>query len=122
MATQMELYEALEDYTKRSKASERVKRTLSNWNCVLHIQATDITAEFTCIIKNGEFISLEMGLHEIPDLIVKGDSEDLANIFWGDENPVSNYMQGAIQTRGSQEDVLRLDAMALFIYLELGGA
>ncbi|PGZ92277.1 SCP2 sterol-binding domain-containing protein [Bacillus sp. AFS029533] len=122
MATQMELYEALQDYTERSRLSERVKRTLANWNCVLHIQATDLTAEFTCIIQNGEFTSIDFGLNEIPDLIVKGNSEDLANIFWGDENPVSNYMQGAIQTRGSQEDVLRLDAMALFIYLELGGA
>ena len=27
-----------------------------------------------------------------PDLIVRGSSEDLANIFWGDENPASNYM------------------------------
>lgn len=53
-----------------------------------------------------------------PDLIVRGSSEDLANIFWGDENPASNYMQGAIKVQGAQEDVMRLDAMALLIYLE----
>ena len=55
---------------------------------------------------------------QVADLIVSGSSEDLANIFWGDENPASNYMQGAIKTQGSQEDIMRLDAMAIFIFLD----
>ena len=42
---------------------------------------------------------------------------DLAEIFWGDANPVSNYMQGAIRTQGRADDVMRLDAMAMFIFL-----
>jgi hypothetical protein len=49
---------------------------------------------------------------------VRGNSEDVANIFWGDENPDSNYMLGAIKVQGSQDNVMRLDAMALLIYLE----
>ena len=57
------------------------------------------------------------GLDGIPDLVVRGHSMDLAEIFWGDANPVSNYMQGAIKTQGRADDVMRLDAMAMFIFL-----
>lgn len=118
MATKQELREALEDYTRRVQASERVRKTLKSWSCVIHIQATDVPeAQFTTTVRNGEVVSVEDGLIGQADLIVEGSSEDLANVFWGDENPASNYMQGAIKTKGSQDDVMRLDAMAMFIYL-----
>ncbi len=83
----------------------------------MHLRATDIDAAFTMTVTNGELSSVQDGLHGDPDLIINGSSEDLTNIFWGDENPASNYMQGAIKVQGSQEDVMRLDAMAMFIYL-----
>jgi len=120
MATRDELHEALEDYVSRGQANERVRRTLKNWNCVMHLQAEDVPeALFTMTIKDGELSGINDGLvGESADLIIRGNSEDLANIFWGDENPASNYMQGAIKVQGSQDDVMRLDAMAMFIFLD----
>jgi putative sterol carrier protein len=118
MATKEELREALDDYVARGQANERVRRTMQDWNCLMHIQATDVDATFTVDIQGGALRPVEDGLRDTPDLIVRGSSEDLANIFWGDENPASNHMQGAIQTQGSQEDIMRLDAMALFIFLD----
>jgi putative sterol carrier protein len=118
MATRDELRAALNDYVARGQASERVRRSLKSWNCVLHLRATDVPeATFTVVIKNGELTGVTIGLQGVPDLIVQGASDDLAKIFWGEENPASNYMQGAIQTKGSQDDVMRLDAMAMFIFL-----
>ncbi len=118
MATREELREALDDYMARGQASERVRKTLKGWNCVLHIQATDAPdAAFTVAIKSGEVGGVADGLQGSPDLIVQGKADDLAKVFWGEENPASNYMQGAIQTKGSQDDVMRLDAMAMFIFL-----
>jgi putative sterol carrier protein len=120
MATREELREALDDYASRGKANERVKRTLKNWTCVMHLQADDVPdASFTMIIQDGELGNITDGLQgDSADLIIRGNSEDLANIFWGDENPASNYMQGAIKVQGSQDDVMRLDAMAMFIFLD----
>ncbi|HEX9057165.1 MAG TPA: SCP2 sterol-binding domain-containing protein [Ktedonobacterales bacterium] len=118
MATREELREALDDYIVQANSSERVKRSLKNWNCVIQIVAEDIDASFTLTIKGGELVSVEDGLRGAADLIVRGSAEDLTNIFWGDENPASNYMQGAIKVQGSQDDVMRLDAMAMFIYLK----
>jgi putative sterol carrier protein len=117
MATREELREALDDYVANASKNERVLRSLKNWNCVSYFEATDNGAAFTMHILGGK-ATVSDGAQEQPDLIVRGGSEDLANIFWGDENPASNYMQGAIKVQGSQENVMRLDAMALLIYLE----
>ena len=120
MATREELREALEDYVMRGQANERARRALKSWNCVMHLHAEDVPeAVFTLTIKDGELSEIKDGLvGDTADLIIRGNSEDLANIFWGDENPASNYMQGAIKVQGSQDDVMRLDAMAMFIFLD----
>ena len=121
MATKEELREALDDYARRAQASERVRKTLKGWNCLMRLEATDIGAVYTLRISDGQLTEVTEGGEGAVDLIIQGSGEDLTNIFWGDENPASNYMQGAITTRGSQEDVMRLDAMAMFLYLEAEG-
>ncbi len=82
------------------------------------MEATDIQAAFTMVVKDSKATVYD-GQHEQPDLIVRGSSEDLANIFWCDSNPASNYMQGAVKIQGPQDHVMRLDAMALLIYTEV---
>lgn len=118
MATREELREALDDYIAQARQSERVKRALRNWNCEIYIEATDIAAGFTMTIKEGA-VTVINGAQGSADLIVRGSSEDLANIFWCDANPASNYMQGAITIQGSSENVMRLDSMSMMIYLEV---
>lgn len=113
-----ELEDALHDYVARANASPRAKKTLASWTCLIHIQATDVEgAEFTFSVEQGNAQPIVVGLAGVPDLIVRGHSFDLAEIFWGDANPVSNYMQGAIKTQGRADDVMRLDAMAMFVFL-----
>lgn len=119
MATREELREALDDYVLQAQKSERVLRSLRNWQCVIYIEATDIQPPgFTMVVRDTK-TTVHEGVFETPDLIVRGTSEDLANIFWCDENPASNYMQGAIKVQGSQDNVMRLDAMSLLIFLEV---
>ena len=118
MATREELREALDDYVAQAQKSERVTRSLRNWNCNIYVEATDIQAAFTMAVKESK-TTVHDGQYEQPDLIVRGSSEDLANIFWCDSNPASNYMQGAVKIQGSQDHVMRLDAMALLIYTEV---
>ncbi len=118
MATREELREALDDYVEQARKSERVVRSLRNWNCVIYLEAVDIGAGFTMVIKDAN-TSVYNGVEGTPDLVVQGKSEDLCDTFWCDANPASNYMQGAIKIRGSQDNVMRLDAMSLLIYLEV---
>jgi hypothetical protein len=113
-----ELEQALKDYVEKANASPRARKTLATWTCRLHIAAVDVEdAAFTYVVEQGESQPVIVGLEGVPDLVVRGHSFDLAEIFWGDANPVSNYMQGAIKTQGRADDVMRLDAMAMFIFL-----
>ena len=113
-----ELEQALREYVERANASPRTRKTLAAWSCRIHVAATDVPdARFTLVIEGGTSRPVGRGLAEVPDLIVRGHSMDLAEIFWGDANPASNYMQGAISTQGRADDVMRLDAMAMFVFL-----
>ena len=116
--TAEELHEALVEYVESANASPRARKTLASWTCRIHIEATDVPeARFTFHVATGVAQPVVTGHDGIPDLVVRGRSMDLAEIFWGDANPVSNYMQGAIRTQGRADDVMRLDAMAMFIFL-----
>jgi len=113
-----ELAQALREYVDKANASPRARKALASWTCRIHIQATDVPgAQFTYFVEQGASQPLIAGLDGVPDLVVRGHSMDLAEIFWGDANPVSNYMQGAITTLGRADQVMRLDAMAMFIFL-----
>ncbi|MGW3765778.1 hypothetical protein [Streptomyces sp. NPDC005131] len=112
-----ELYDALTEYAEKVAASPRAKKTFAAWNCRVHILATDTGAEFTFVVAGGAIESVAEGLDGVPELVVRGRSMDLAEVFWGDASPVSNYMQGAIRTQGRADDVMRLDAMAMFVFL-----
>ena len=112
-----ELEQALKEYVDKANASPRARKTLATWSCRLHIAAVDVEdAAFTYVVEQGASQPIIVGLEGVPDLVVRGHSFDLAEIFWGDANPVSNYMQGAIKTQGRADDVMRLDAMAMFIF------
>ncbi len=121
MATKEELRAALDDYVTQASKSQRVQQSLKGWNCVIYVEATDIGAGYTMTVQGGP-AAVADGSTAPPDLIVRGTSEDLANIFWCDENPASNYMQGAIKIQGSSENTMKLDAMSLMIYLEVSQA
>jgi putative sterol carrier protein len=112
-----ELEQALIEYVDKANASPRARKTLAGWTCRVHIEAVDTAAQYTYVVEQGLSQPVVVGLHGVPDLVVRGHSFDLAEIFWGDANPVSNYMQGAIKTQGRADDVMRLDAMAMFIFL-----
>ena len=113
-----ELLDALQEYVAKANSSPRVAKTLAGWTCRIHIEATDTgDTRFTLEVTGGKAGPPAAGLHGVPDLVVRGHSMDLAEIFWGDANPVSNYMQGAIKTQGRADDVMRLDAMAMFVFL-----
>lgn len=113
-----ELEQALREYVDKANASPRARKTLATWACRIHVEATDVAgARYTYVVDQGASQPVIRGLSGVPDLIVRGHSMDLAEIFWGDANPASNYMQGAITTQGRAEDVMRLDAMAMFVFL-----
>ena len=117
MATPAELAEALANYQQRCNENERLRRMLRNWDRVVHVAATDNDATFTMTIRDTRLVSVEEGLAGTPDLVVRATSEDFCDMFWGDLNPAEKYVNGEIRLEGSADDVLRIDAMSMVMFL-----
>ena len=112
------LKRALGDYVDLANSSRSIAKTLATWSCRIHVYVVDQEdTRFTYVVHRGVSQPVVRGLEGVPNLIVRGHSSDLAAVFWGDANPMSAYMQGAITSRGSNDDVMKLDAMAYFIFL-----
>ena len=117
MAASRDLAEALADYQQRCNENARLRRMLRNWDRVVHLAATDNDVRFTMTIVDTRIASIAEGLAGTPDLVVHASSEDFCNMFWGDLNPAEKYLNGDIRLQGSAEDVMRIDAMSMVMFL-----
>lgn len=118
MADWDELTDALEEYTSTCNANERLRKMQRDWTRLLHFVCSDTSDTFTMVVERGEITSTSHGHEGIPDIIVTTTSETFCDMFWGDLNPVQKYLRGEIKVKGSQEDVMRLDAISYVIWPE----
>lgn len=116
MADWAELQEALADYTASCNTNERLRKMQRDWTRRLHFDCTDNGIMFTMDVDHGEIVRVVEGHEGVPDIVVTTDSEVFCDMFWGDLNPVQKYLRGEIKVKGSQEDVLRLDAISYVIW------
>lgn len=116
MATWEELAEALADYTVSCNSNERLRKMQRDWSRVLHFECSDTGDRFHMVVDRGEIVSTSEGHEGVPDIYVTTDSEVFCDMFWGDLNPVQKYLRGEIKVQGSQEDVMRLDAISYVIW------
>lgn len=117
MATHEEITESLKTFTDSFNKNERLRIMNKDWNRVVLIKATDIDSRHTLILKDG-VVSLEEGASENPDLTIISDSETLADIFYGDINPIEPYNNGTLKLMGTEDDITRLDFIILMIWGE----
>lgn len=118
MASSDEIAEAYADWRERCNANERLRRMLRGWDRVVHLEATDTGDCFTVDVRQQAIGDMAAGKVGTPDMVVRATSEDFADLFWGDLNPSEKYMSGEIVLAGSQEDVMRLDALSMVAFLE----
>ena len=118
MATREEIAEAYADWRERCNTNDRLRRMLRGWDRVVHLTATDTGDWFTVVVEQQVLSALSDGHVGQPDVVVTATSEDFADMFWGDLNPSEKYMSGEIVLAGSQEDVMRLDAMSMVAFLD----
>ena len=117
MATTAEIGEALADYKQRCNDNPRLRKMLRKWSRVIEFRSLDSDIVFTVTIVAGEITSVVEGPADSADVSISSTSEDMADMFWGDLNPAQKYLSGDIKVVGSQEDVLRVDAMAAVIWI-----
>ena len=118
MATTEELCEAFADWRTRSNDNPRLAKMVKGWDRVVHFNTTDTGQGYTMRVENQKLSELGVGLVDQPDVIVTGTSEDFCDMFWGDLNPSEKYMSGEITLAGSQQDVMRIDAISMVAFLD----
>jgi hypothetical protein len=116
MATKDEILEALTDYQVQCNGNQRLRRMQRDWSKLIHFNAEDTGDWFTMDVVKGEITSFEADSRGTPDIIVTTLSENLCDMFWGDLNPSQKYLDGEIEVKASQEDVMRLDAITMIIW------
>lgn len=119
MATSEEIMEAIDDFKGQCNGNKRLRRMQRDWTKVIHYKATDTGDIFTSDIKEGEVLQNEGGAVGTPDVVIECDSETMCDMFWGDINPTQKYLRGEIKVKGSQEDVMRIDAITAIIWPEV---
>jgi len=119
MATSEEILEALDDFKEQCNNNKRLRRMQRDWTKVLHYKTIDTADTFTMTVVEGEITKIEDGEQGTPDVIIEGTSEDLCDMFWGDINPTQKYLKGEIKVKGTQEDVMRIDAITAIIWPEV---
>jgi putative sterol carrier protein len=116
MAEWGELADALADYTVNCNGNERLRKMQRDWSRTLHFICSDTGTTFSMMVERGEIQSAPEGHVGTPDIVVTAASETFCDMFWGDLNPVQKYLRGEITVKGSQEDVMRLDAISFVIW------
>jgi putative sterol carrier protein len=91
---------------------------VKGWDRVIHFVTTDTEQGYTMRVEAQQLSELVVGHEGPPDVIVTGSSEDFCDMFWGDLNPSEKYMSGEIKLHGSQQDVMRIDALSMVAFLD----
>ena len=118
VASSEEIVEAFADWRQRSNGNERLRKMVRGWDRVVHFRTVDTAEGFTMEVRDQALSEITVGLVGQPDVIVTGSSEDFCDMFWGDLNPSEKYMSGEITLAGSQQDVLRIDAISMVAFLD----
>jgi hypothetical protein len=118
VATAEEIQEAFAEWRGRSNGNERLRKMVRGWDRVIHFVAMDLNAGFTMEVRDQTLSELQLGSVGTPDVVVTGTSEDFCDLFWGDLNPSEKYMSGEIKLAGSQQDVMRIDAISMVAFLD----
>jgi len=112
------MLEAFAEWRARSNDNSRLTKMVKGWDRVIHFTTTDTAQGYTMVVEDQQLSGLAVGHIGQPDVIVTGSSEDFCDMFWGDLNPSEKYMSGEITLQGSQQDVMRIDAISMVAFLD----
>lgn len=118
MAAEEEVLQALEEYKKLSNGNARLRKMNRDWSKVVQFHAIDTNQDFVMKVVEGEILETKAGTAEIVDILISSTSEIFCDMFWGDLNPTQKYLSGELQVKGTQEDIMRLDAISAVIWPE----
>ena len=115
MATAEELLDSLNSFAESCNENTRLMAMIKDWNRVMHIHATDLSADAALVTRDGA-VTASPGAPASADLVLQADSEILTQIFYGELSPNAPYNAGTLRIQGPQDDILRLDFVIAMLW------
>jgi predicted lipid carrier protein YhbT len=112
-----ELRRTIEKFVGEVNNNERVQKLIRKWSSVVNIWGRDIDEGYILEVQNGKVISVRKAASK-DDATVKviGDTATLIRMFNGKEKIAHLYLDGVIETYGSERDQIVLDAIARLLW------
>ncbi len=113
------LRDTLAQFVEACNRNQRLQQMNHDWDRLILVQPDD--ADERHWIRYHQGVAALMPGDDSPDpadLLVEGASGVLVSIFSGASTPTEPYMSGDLRVRGAQDDVMRLDIIALLIWGE----
>jgi putative sterol carrier protein len=117
MATSRELVESLLDFAERCNGHDQLRVMNRAWERTLRLSVTDHGAALTLLVAGGS-VSFQAQPPARYDMELAAESDLFCALFWGEIGPTEPYMDGRLMVKGTQEDLLRLDAITAMIWGE----
>lgn len=107
----------LTDFSEQSNTNEKVQKLIKRWSSTVLIWPDDLGKGLILNVENGKIIEIKRTSENSEGKVkVVGKYEILSNMFLGKENLSHLYMDGVIQTFGSEKDQIVLDAIARILW------
>ncbi len=112
-----ELKDVLEKFVNDVNNNQKVQKLIRKWSSIVNIWGKDIGAGFILYVNEGKVTDMREA-SSIDDGKVKvvGESSTLINMFRGREKIVHLYLDGIVETYGSERDQIVLDAIARLLW------
>ena len=107
----------LRRFSEESNSNEKVLKLIKRWSTSVLIWPEALRRGFLLTVENGKIIRIEStDDRENGRVKVVGQRSVLSNMFEGRERIAHLYMEGIIQTYGSEKDQIVLDAIARILW------
>jgi putative sterol carrier protein len=111
------LEQALHHFRDLVNAHPRMKTLLKGWDRAAVVATEDAGETFTVQFKDCQIVSVQPGITADHAAIkLKGSQRTLTDIFRGDLNPASEFLDGRLQVTASDKDQVKLDAITLLLW------
>lgn len=112
-----ELREVLEDFSRRVNDNERVQKLIKRWSTSVLMWSKDQEFGFVLTISTGKIVEMRRAAGEDEGNVkVVSSTATLLEMLKGKENIAHLYMDGVVETYGSEKDQIVLDAVARLLW------
>ena len=115
MATTEELHDSLSSFAQSCNENSRLMAMIKDWNRVMHIRASDLSADAGLVTQGGAVSALP-DAPPSPDLVLEATGEILTQIFYGELSPNDPYNAGTLRIQGPEDDIVRLDFVIAMLW------